>query len=332
MHLPPTQIGLKIQKQSHFDCVILVSITRGQEIHTTVFNKGLEREPLIGNSLLDMYAKCGSLIATQYVFNMLLDRNVVSWTALIGGYVENGCCPKALDCFEKMHYDGILANVVTFICILKACSNIKAESRGQEIHIVIVKRGFAGDNVVANGLVNMYSKCGMFLEAQNVFDKLYGSGTVSWNVLISGYAQLGRNDEVFNLLNKFLSQHDEPNPMTFTILLNICSHTGLLQESKRCLETMVACYGVIPTLEHYGCIVDLLGRAGRLDEANAVISQMPFIINLSVWNSLFGACQKQGCTKLGRLIFSHIVELDEDHAAAYVGLGNIYATDLGRDV
>ena len=172
----------------------------------------------------------------------------------------------------------------------------------------------------------------MLDEAQNVFDKLYGSGTVSWNVLISGYAQLGRNDEVFNLLNKFLSQHDEPNPMTFTILLNICSHTGLLQESKRCLETMVACYGVIPTLEHYGCIVDLLGRAGRLDEANAVISQMPFIINLSVWNSLFGACQKQGCTKLGRLIFSHIVELDEDHAAAYVGLGNIYATDLGRDV
>ena len=307
-------------------CGCLRLLNKGQEIHNEICRRGSFGEDfVVGTALVDMYSKCGELVRAHEVFNELPTRNVVSWSALIAGYVQLGNGEEALHCFEQMQMQGLTPDSVTLMCMLKACSSIGASVKGQEIHIDIIREGFLEENnAIGNSLVDMYVKCGMFEDAQDVFEELLVQDVVSWNALLSGYAQLGKDESAFSLFEKMIGDAKSPNLVTFTILVNACSRTGLLEMGQAYLEVMISIYKIIPDLDHYTCIIDLFGRAGHLDKAIVVIEEMPFSPSITVWHTMLGACHKWGDILLGRLAFEHAIHLDDQDAAPYICMINIY--------
>jgi pentatricopeptide repeat protein len=272
-----------------------------------------------------MYCKCGELLKAHELFNELPFRSVVSWSALIAGYVQHGDSEQAMDCFEQMQVHGLTPDSVTLMCMLKACSSIGASVKGQEIHVDIIREGFLNENnAIGNSLVDMYVKCGMFEEAQDVFEELAIEDVVSWNALLAGYAQLGKDEIVFTLFEKMIGNTKTPNLVTFTILMNACSRTGQLEKGQSCIGIMSNMYKIIPDLDHCTCIIDLFARAGHLDKATVVIEEMPFSPSVTVWHTMLGACHKWENVMLGRFAFEHAIQLDAEDAAPYICMINIY--------
>ena len=310
-------------------CIKHKNLYRGKQIHAEVLQEGLlHRNVYLGTALITMYARFGQVSKSREVFDELRVRNVVSFNALITGYVRLGLAHEALECFHQMRTHGIPPNDVTFICILEACSNLGAIDKAKEMHAEIDRQGLLARNIlVGNALLEMYAKCGLHSRAQEVFDQLRIRDVVTWNTLIASYAQLGDNNTVFELFNEMMQQDDiQPNPVTFTILLNACSHSGELGKGEICFQAMSMEYDIIPNMEHYTCMVDLFGRGGHVEKAIEIIKRMPSADYLPVWVTLLSACCKLGDVKLGRLAFEYAIQLDENHAGIYVCMRNIYAS------
>ena len=316
-----------------FSCVLKVcgsigASHKGKEIHVEIVNEESNlflQDPILGSALVDMYAKCGYLTSAQRVFDEIHVRNVISWTALITGFCKYGQGEEALSCFRRMLCEGISPNPVTFCCVLKACGNVGIPEKGKEVHAEIVREGMlANDSILGNALVDMYAKCGILERAQKVFDKLLIRNVVSWTSLLAGYAQLGKHDIVFYLFCKMRGEGIEPNFITFLVVLNACSFSGLVTEGETYFEVMRTSYGIIPTLEHHTCMVDLFSRSGHFDKAMEMIEKMPSSEYLPLWVALLGACYQWGNVKLGRLAFEHVVKLESNNEAAFICMSNIY--------
>ena len=274
-----------------------------------------------------MYARCGALSRAKALFLGILPLPCVfAWSAIMAGYVAYGYHKEALTCFEHMKLEGnICLHSGACSSSLKACAKTGNIVKGQEIHIDIIREGFLEENnAIGNSLVDMYVKCGMFEDAQDVFEELLVQDVVSWNALLSGYEQLGKDESAFSLFEKMIGDAKSPNLVTFTILVNACSRTGLLEMGQAYLEVMISIYKIIPDLDHYTCIIDLFGRAGHLDKAIVVIEEMPFSPSITVWHTMLGACHKWGDILLGRLAFEHAIHLDDQDAAPYICMINIY--------
>jgi pentatricopeptide repeat protein len=267
------------------------------------------------------------LAKAQQEFDKLPVRGVISWTALLAGYAHHGYGEEALKCFERMQHEGISPNAVTFICALKACGSVGAVAKGQQIHAEVVDEGvFERDSLVRTSVVDMYAKCGALAKAQEVFDKLPKRDAIAWNALITGYAQLGNSDAVFGLFGKMAEEGGtEPDAATFSILLNTCCHLGLIEKGQMCFRAMHTNYGIVPTLEHHGCMVDLYGRAGHVGEAMSMIKGMPYSADSTMWHILLSACGRWGDANVGNVVFEHAVDLDANDAVSYVCMSNIYA-------
>ncbi|KAI5068818.1 hypothetical protein GOP47_0017163 [Adiantum capillus-veneris] len=306
-------------------CGSIGAIEKGLEVHAEIGRKGLlETEVFIGSILVDMYAKCGLLFKAAEVFDHLPVRNAVSWTALIGGYVEHGGSEEALTRFEEMQRQHFVPAPATYVCSLKACTSEGFAIAGEEIHAEITSKGLEGELLIGNALIDLYVKCGLLLEAQDVFERLEARDVVTWTSLISGYAQRGKGEEAFRTLNKMIAEGVLPNLATFSSLLNACNHTGLVERSQMYLEALTNGYGFSPTLEHYSAMVDLLCRAGQVDKAAAMINRMPFCPGTVAWHSLLGACQKGHDFQRGRHAFENVIQLDERDFPAYTLMSNIH--------
>ena len=315
-------------------CGILRAIDKGKEVHDHIARSGLlgKNVPL-GNALIDMYAKCGLLEKAQQVFDELCIRNVVSWSTLIIGYSQHGKAESALNCFKQMQEkDGITPNEVTLSCVLKACGNLGILGKGKQIHDEIIhKRLLGSDIVLSNGLIDMYAKCGALLKAQEVFDELPFRDVVSWSSLLAGYAQHGHAEEALNCFQEMQKDGFSPTTTICLSLLSAFSHSGLLDEGIKYFENMSQKYDIMPTIEHYACMVDLLARAGCLVEAIVMAKKLPCLSYLPVWDILIGASQKWGNVAVGRLAFEYALELNNSNVEAYVSMSNIYAVSSMRD-
>jgi pentatricopeptide repeat protein len=302
-------------------CATSRALDVGKEIHVEIARRGLlGKNSELGNALVDMYAKCGALAKAEQVFDDLPIRDATSSTALISGYHEYGHNEEALKCFNRMHAEGISPDIVTFLCILKVCGSIGAAEKGKEMHDEIIREGFLAKEraLIAPALIDMYSKCGILTKAQEVFDELRIRDVISWTALISGYAQDGRHDVCFDLFHKMGEEKDMvPDLVTFTVLLNICCFSGLVSEGRMFFETMITCYGIIPTPEHYTCMVDLYCRVGHFDEAIRIMQEMPSSDYLPAWFALLSACQKWGNVKLGNVAFEQAVRLHQRSNVPY---------------
>ncbi|KAI5070834.1 hypothetical protein GOP47_0015177 [Adiantum capillus-veneris] len=308
-------------------CGSMKALKKGEELHSDIVRKGsLDWDIMIGNALVDMYAKCGSLVKSQEVFDRLVGRDIVSWNALLGGYVQNGEGEQALEWFEQMQRRGISPNSVTFICSLKACGSVGALDKGQAIHAEVERKGLLeSDLLVGSALVDFYSKHGSMSLAYQVFTHLPVRNVVSWNALIAGYTQLGESKLAIEMFESMLGEGTKASFVTFVIILNACSQTGLVDKGETYFKTMTKDYGVGPTPEHQICMVDLFSRAGHIEEAVLMLKKLPICGDSSVCHSILGACEKLGNSKFGREVFRWARSLDEKDPSIYTLMASTYA-------
>lgn len=307
-------------------CASIRSLQEGRKLHEQIQARGLEAVLYVGNCVVTMYAKCGSLQDARQVFDNLPTKDVVTWNAMIAAYTQHGLGEEALALYRSMQQQGITpADAITFVCLLQACSSVAGIERGKEVHAEISRNGFeTSDVVVANALIDMYAKLGSMADAQQVFDALLARDIVTWTTLIDGYSRQGESELVFHLFERLIKEGLQPNHVTFLSVLTVCSHGGLVDKGQHYFESMSSSYGINPTVEHYGCIIDLLGRAGQVERAMKVLQTMPFQAPMEVWRSLLGACQKWKKVELGREAFEGAVRLDVNDAAVYMLMANIY--------
>jgi pentatricopeptide repeat protein len=306
-------------------CTSLSALKEGKEIHQRIIRSGLESDVFVATGLVDMYAKCRSIEDARQVFEKMPERDLVSWTAMIGAYAQQGYADQALELFHEMQLLGMDSDEITLVSVLSACTHVGALQQGKWIHDCVVRRGFDGDVLVASALIDMYCKCGSTELARQVFDKMLKRDVVSWSAIIAGYGLHGQSEDALALFDQMLQSGIRPDHITFVSVLSACSHAGLVAKGWEYFDCMSRDYGIIPGVKHYTCMVDLLGRAGHLDEAHEFIKKMPLEPDAGVWGALLGASRIHSNTELGERVAERLFEIEPRNPGYYVLLSNIYA-------
>ncbi|OMP08596.1 hypothetical protein COLO4_06304 [Corchorus olitorius] len=259
--------------------------------------------------------------------------NVVSWTALISGSSQKGNYRESLEFFIQMQQEGIRPNSATISTLLRACGGLSLLQQGKEVHCLSIKNGFIEDVFVATALIDMYCKSGNLKAAYEVFKKIENKTLASWNCLIMGFAIYGLGKEVVFIFEKMLEVGILPDAITFTAVLSGCKNAGLVEEGWKYFDSMRSDYCITPTIEHYSCMVDLLGRAGYLDEAWDFIQSMPLKPDATIWGALLGSCRIHKNLRLAEIAARKLFELEPYNSANYVLMMNLYAMfDRWKDV
>eukprot|EP01018_Ginkgo_biloba_P032396 Gb_27797 [translate_table: standard] len=306
-------------------CANMLLLKQGKQVHAHIIRTGFESNVFVGSAIVDMYAKCGSIEDARLVFDKMPDRDDVSWDSMITEHARSGHGQQVLELFWQMQCIGLKLTQITCVNVLSACANLAALEQGKQIHAYIIRTGFESNDYVGSALVNMYAKCGSIDYAQDVFDNILDRNSVLWTVMITGYAQNGFGEEAIHLFEQMQQAGMKPDHVTFIGVLSACSHAGLVDKGLRYFNFMTQRYCIAPRIEHYACIVDLLGRAGKLDEADNIINGMPFEPDAFIWATLLGACRIHGNMELGKHAAECHIELEPQNAAPYVVLSNIYA-------
>ncbi|KAJ7965912.1 Pentatricopeptide repeat [Quillaja saponaria] len=304
---------------------------RGNVNKARVIFDGMEEKNLVTwSTMISGYARIGKLQEARQLFEVMPKRNVVSWNAMIAGYGQNEKYAEAIKLFRQMQQEsGLVPNDVTLVSVLSACAHLGALDLGMWIHRSIRRRRQELDVFLGNALADMYGKCGCILDARRVFDNMREKDVISWTIIITGLAMHGHANNAFMCFSEMLEHGVSPSAVTFMGILTACTHAGLVDKGLEYFTMMDQTYGISPKIEHYGCVVDLLSRAGRLDEAENLINSMPIAPNVIVWGALLGGCRIYKDAKRGERVVQHILELDPEHSGSYVYLANLYAS-MGR--
>ncbi|KAI3888858.1 hypothetical protein MKX03_036042 [Papaver bracteatum] len=259
------------------------------------------------------------------MFDEMSDKGLVSWNVMIAVYVNNSMPNEALELYSQMEVDGIEPNAVTIASILPACGDLSAFMQGKKIHEYVVRKQLAPNLVLENALIDMYAKCGSLVEAREIFDQMRNRDIVTWTSLISAYGMSGQGRDAVDLFSKMLNSGLIPDQIAFVSVLSACSHSGLLTEGRHYYKVMTDEYKIVPRIEHYSCMVDLLGRAGNIYEAYDFIKQMPLEPNERIWGALLSACRVHSNMEIGLVAADRLFQLSPEQAGYYVLLSNIYA-------
>ena len=299
----------------------------GRAVHGFVVRcRWLEVDIVIGNALVNMYAKLGSIDCARAVFEQLPSRDVISWNTLITGYAQNGLASEAIDAYNMMEEGRtIVPNQGTWVSILPAYSHVGALQQGMKIHGRLIKNCLFLDVFVATCLIDMYGKCGRLEDAMSLFYEIPQETSVPWNAIISSLGIHGHGEKALQLFKDMRADGVKADHITFVSLLSACSHSGLVDEAQWCFDTMQKEYRIKPNLKHYGCRVDLFGRAGYLEKAYNLVSNMPIQADASIWGTLLAACRIHGNAELGTFASDRLLEVDSENVGYYVLLSNIYA-------
>eukprot|EP01018_Ginkgo_biloba_P022310 Gb_32475 [translate_table: standard] len=306
-------------------CAGLSSLQEGMEIHGHIVKLEFDLDVYVGAALIHMYAECRKIEYARQVFDKMSRRDVASWNAMIAGYVHNGHANEALVLFQEMQLEDMTPNLVTVVSVLPACAQLAALQEGMRIHDFITRSGFGSDVSVGNALIDMYAKCGSIVIARQMFDKMSKRTVVSWNTMIAGYGMHGHGEDAVALFSQMQRIGMKPNHITFIGILSACSHAGLVDKGWQYFDCMIQDYCITPRLKHYACMVDLLGRAGCLEEAENFIKRMPIEPSADVWGALLGACRIHCNIELGERVAEHLFPLVSENDGYYVLLSNIYA-------
>ncbi|XP_077244553.1 tetratricopeptide repeat (TPR)-like superfamily protein [Tasmannia lanceolata] len=299
----------------------------GMPIHAHIVTCGFDSDGFVQNSLLTMYAKCRELDSSNFIFNGLVEKNVVSWNALIAGNAHQGHGEEALKLLVKMVCAGLKLDKFSLCGGLAACASLAVLEEGRQVHNMIIKLGFDFDLDVMNAAMDMYGKCGEMDDVLKICPKTNKMSRLSWNILISGFARNGLFEKARNAFREMLNTGMRPDHVTFVSLLSACSHGGLAEEGLSYFSSMTSEFGIFPRIEHCVCIVDLLGRSGRLVDAERYIEEMPVPPNDLVWRSLLAACRIHGNLEMGRRAAECLLKLHPSDDSAYVLLSNVCAVN-----
>ncbi|XP_057826538.2 pentatricopeptide repeat-containing protein At3g09040, mitochondrial [Cryptomeria japonica] len=306
-------------------CAKIGNLEEGINIHRTMMENNLCSDVVVSSALVDMYARCGSMKKAQEVFDNMPQRNVVSWTAMIAGYAHNGDVRKAFRTLKKMQLLGVQPDQFTFASIITACAKLGVLEQGMDIHQSTVEGGFSSNVVVASALVDMYAKCGSIQKARQMFDEMSEPDAFSWSAMIAGYAMHGFHKDALELFDLIYHSGTCIDHVSFICVLFACSHAGLVNEGCKYFNGMSNLYCIMPTMDHYVCMVDLLGRAGYLEETLNFIIKMPVKPAMVVWKCLLGACKLHKNIGLGVYAADLLFAMDSKNAAPYVLLSSINA-------
>ncbi|KAL4182776.1 hypothetical protein AMTRI_Chr11g151940 [Amborella trichopoda] len=339
-------------------CAGLLILDLGKQIHSHICKLGPDQNTYIENALMDMYTKCGSIASAQQVFdemrekdvvswnalitgyarlgnmnsatrlfNQMLEKTIVSWTAMITGYTNAGRSADALKIFREMQLTETKPDYISILSILPACAQLGALEAGQWIHSFADKNGLLEKTCICNALIEMYAKCGSIEKANQVFNEMLIRDVISWTIMISGLASHGRAQEAINLYVNMKNEGIKPNSITYLGVLSACVHGGLVVESLKLFESMTKEHCIDPEVEHYGCIVDLYGRSGFLDEALQFVQRMPIKPDATIWGSLLSACRTHGNARIAMVAMERLLELEPKETGNYVLISNIYANE-----
>ncbi|XP_043697639.1 putative pentatricopeptide repeat-containing protein At5g09950 [Telopea speciosissima] len=299
-----------------------------QQVHALALKYCVADDTAIENAFLSCYGKCGEMDDCGKIFSSMSERrDEVSWNSMIAGYIHNGFLSKAMDLVWLMMQRGQRLDCFTFATVLSACASVAALERGKEIHACGIRACLETDIVVGSALVDMYAKCGRIDYASNAFQLMPMKNEFSWNSMISGYARHGCGVKALQLFTEMLQEGQPPDHVTFVGVLSACSHVGLVDEGLWHFESMSNKYGLVPRMEHYSCMVDLLGRAGQLTMVEEFVRRMPMRPNILMWRTILGACcRANGAnTELGRHAAEMLLALEPQNAVNYVLVSNMFA-------
>ncbi|KAM1270451.1 hypothetical protein ACFX13_032356 [Malus domestica] len=345
-----------------FACVVkacsgLEAVRQGKQVHGRFLVSPFRDDDVVKSSLVDMYAKCGLPDNARAVFDSIVSRSPVSWTALISGYATSGRKSDAIEMFERlplknlfcwtalisglvqsghgvdafclfieMRRDGVdIVDPLVLSSIVGASANLAVLELGKQVHGLVIGLGYESCLFISNALVDMYAKCSDILAAKDIFARMYRRDVVSWTSIIVGAAQHGRAEEALTLYDQMIAAGIRPNQVTFVGLIYACSHVGLVSKGRALFRSMIEDYGISPSLQHYTCFLDLLSRSGHLDEASNVIDSMPFEPDEPTWAALLSACRHHGDTPMGIRVADHLLSLKPEDPSSYILLSNVYA-------
>ncbi|XP_049934110.1 putative pentatricopeptide repeat-containing protein At5g40405 isoform X2 [Nymphaea colorata] len=338
-------------------CTQLHSLELGESAHSAAFLRGFESDSHVESALIHMYssfgcvgaahqlfikslqpdvvawtalvgawAKAGELDYARNLFDHMPERDVVAWNAMITGYAQGGSSIAALSMFHEMQMAGVKANEATMVSVLSACGHLGALDQGKWVHVYIEKNKLRLNVNLGTSLIDMYAKCGEITRAMEVFNKMSEKNVLTWTTAMNGLAMHGLGRECLELFDSMRWSGLVPNEITYVAVLRACSVAGLVEKGQLHFQSMIHTDGLEPIAEHYGCMVDILGRAGRLDEAIDFINSMPVVPHVGVWGALLNACRLYKRTDVAQYALRKIVELEAKNDGAYVLLSNTYAS------
>ncbi|KAK9053438.1 hypothetical protein SSX86_030072 [Deinandra increscens subsp. villosa] len=342
------------------ECVSRLDFVVGQSIHAHSFKFGIHDDVYVGNSMISLYTGCGVLRCAYKVFDEMSERDIVSWNSIIIGCLRSGELDMAQDLFMRMDKKNIITwnSIITgmfqggrpkvaieFFCdmlslieddvvypdkitlasVISACASLGWLNHGKWVHSYMLRNGIECDMVVKTAVVDMYGKCGNVSLAKRVFEDIHKKDVLAWTSMISVYALHGHGNEAFDLFDEMVACGVRPNRVTFGALLTACAHLGLVEKGRWYFNVIRSVYMIEPTVQHYACMVDILGRAGLFDEAERLITDMPMDPDVFVWGALLGACQMHGNVELGEKVAKHLIHLEPLNHAFYVALCDIHA-------
>lgn len=306
-------------------CANLARVEWGEQLHAYVLRLGYIDSLSVANSVVTMYSKCGRLTSASMVFHGLSRKDIVSWSTIIAGYSQGGYAEEAFEYLSWMRREGPKPNEFALASVLSVSGSMALLNQGKQVHAHVLSIGLEHTSIVKSSLINMYSKCGSIDEASKIFEVTGHDDIVSWTAMISGYAEHGISQEAIGLFERIPKAGLSPDSVTFIGVLSACSHAGLLDLGFNYFKSMRSDYQINPSKEHYGCMIDLLCRAGRLSDAEQMIRSMPFQQDDVVWSTLLRACRVHGDVDCGRRTAEEILKLNPNCAGTHITLANLYA-------
>ncbi|WCJ27034.1 Pentatricopeptide repeat (PPR) superfamily protein [Euphorbia peplus] len=307
-------------------CGDLSSLKLGRVVHGHVFANGYGVDAHVEAALVTFYAKCADLSNARKVFDRMSETTVVAWNSIISGYEQNGYGKEAITLFEKMREVNAEPDSTTLVCVLSACAQVGALGMGCWVHEYIIRCRFELNVVLGTSLMNMYNRCGSVSKAREVFDSMRERNVVAWTSMVSGYGTNGYGHKAVELFEEMRRNGPCPNNITFTAVLSACAHAGLVNEGRKAFTSMKEEYHFVPGVEHYVCMVDMLGRAGLVEEAHKFIKEeVPKNPAAAIWTAMLGACKMHKNVSLGAEVAEHLLAIEPENPGHYVMLSNIYA-------
>ncbi|ESQ56272.1 hypothetical protein EUTSA_v10024703mg [Eutrema salsugineum] len=340
-------------------CANLGSVNHGKQVHCRFIVSEYSHDDVVKSSLVDMYAKCDSLDMAKAVFDSIRVKNTISWTAMVSGFARSGRKEEALELFRELPAKNLyswtalisgfvqsgkgleafsvftemrrervdILDPLVLSSIVGACANLAASIAGRQVHGLVISLGFDSCVFISNALIDMYAKCSDVIAAEDIFSRMRHRDVVSWTSLIVGMAQHGRAEKALSLYDDMVSHGVKPNEVTFVGLIYACSHVGFVSKGREIFQAMTEDYRIRPSLQHYTCLLDLLGRSGLLDEAESLIHTMPFPPDEPTWAALLSACKRQGKGQMGvRIADLLLSRFKPKDPSTYILLSNVYAS------
>ncbi|XP_062232882.1 pentatricopeptide repeat-containing protein At2g03380, mitochondrial [Phragmites australis] len=304
----------------------LRNLCLGRSIHGIAIKLGVVQDDVVMNAFVDMYAKCQAVSEANSIFGRILNKDVVTWNSMISGYAENGMGNDALMLFKQMRLQGALPDAVSVVNVLSACVCLGDLLIGKCFHTYAVKHAFMSNIYVNTALLNLYNKCADLPSARRVFDEMSDRNSVTWCAMIGGYGMQGDSAGSIDLFSEMLKDCIHPNDVVFTSILSTCSHTGMVTAGKKYFDSMAQHFNITPSMKHYACMVDVLARAGNLEEALEFIEKMPMQADSSVWGAFLHGCRLHSRLEFGEEAIKRMMVLHPERPDYYVMISNLYTS------